>query len=120
PVHCHEAVVTEYRRHGSNTTRNAGLVLSSQIQVLNGQRGQLRDAEEKAARRLGVRNTRAKQGEALVERIANAWRRREWGVILRNLRTLARWDRGALLRYRRRGAGRPGARFEHLEGGLRS
>jgi len=119
-VHCHEAVVTEYRRHGSNTTRNAGLVLSSQIQVLNGQRGQLRDAEEKAARRLGVRNTRAKQGEALVERIANAWRRREWGVILHNLRTLARWDRGALLRYRRRGIGQPGARFEHLEGGLGS
>lgn len=120
PVHCHEAVVTEYRRHGSNTTRNAGLVLSSQIQVLNGQRRELRSAEEKAARRLGIRNTRAKQGEALVERIANAWRRREWSVILRNLSALARWDRGALLRYRRRGLGQPGARFEHLEGGLGS
>jgi glycosyltransferase involved in cell wall biosynthesis len=120
PVHCHEAVVTEYRRHGSNTTRNAALVLSSQIQVLNGQRSELHNAEEKAARRLGIRNTRAKQGEALVERIANAWRRREWSVIFRNLRALARWDRGALLRYRRRGVGQPGARFEHLEGGLES
>jgi Glycosyl transferase family 2 len=118
PVLCHEEVVTEYRRHGSNTTRNAGLVLSSQIQVLNGQRRGLRGAEERAARRLGVRNTRAQQGEALVERIANARRRREWSVVLRHLRTLARWDPGALLRYRRRGVGRPGARFEHLEGGL--
>ncbi|HEX3040670.1 MAG TPA: glycosyltransferase [Solirubrobacterales bacterium] len=120
PVLCHEEVVTEYRRHGSNTTRNAGLVLSSQIQVLNGQRRGLRGSEERAARRLGIRNTRAQQGEALVERVANAWRRREWGAVLGSLRTLARWDRGALLRYRRRGVGRPGARFEHLEGGLGS
>ena len=118
PVVCHEEVVTEYRRHGANTTRNAGLVLSSQIQVLNGQRRQLRGAEERSARRLGIRNTRAQQGEALVERIANARRRREWSAVLGNLRTLVRWDPGALLRYRRRGVSRPGARFEHLEGGL--
>jgi glycosyltransferase involved in cell wall biosynthesis len=117
PVLCHEEVVTEYRRHGSNTTRDAGVVLSSQIQVLNGQRRALRGREERAARRLGVRNTRAQQGEALVERIANARRRREWRAVLSNLGTLARWDPGALLRYRRRGVGRPGARFEHLERG---
>jgi hypothetical protein len=116
PVVCHEEIVTEYRRHGSNTTRSAGLVLSSQIQVLNGQRRHLRGGEERAARRLGIRNTRAKQGEALVERAANAWRRREWGAVFASLRTLARWDRGAFLRYRRRGVGMPGARFEHLEG----
>lgn len=120
PVLCHDAIVTEYRRHGSNTTRNAGLVLSSQIQVLNGQRRRLRSGEERAARRLGIRNTRAKQGEALVERIANAWGRREWGVVLGNLGTLARWDPGAFLRFRRRGVGRPGGRFEHLEKGLES
>ncbi len=120
PVVCHEEVVTEYRRHGSNTTRNAGVVLSSQLQVLNGQRPHLRGSEERAARRLGVRNTRNQQGEALIERIANAKRRREWGVVLGNLRTIVRWDPGALLRYRRRGVGRPGARFEHLEEGLGS
>jgi glycosyltransferase involved in cell wall biosynthesis len=119
-VVCHDAIVTEYRRHGSNTTRDAGLVLSSQVQVLNGQRRRLRSGEERAARRLGIRNTRARQGEALVERIANAWGRREWGVVLRNLRTLARWDPGACLRFRRRGVGRPAARFEHLEKGLES
>jgi hypothetical protein len=118
PVVCHEEVVTEYRRHGSNTTRNAGLVLSSQLQVLSGQRRGLRGREERNARRVGVRNTRAKQGEALVERVANAWRRREWGVVVRSLRTLLRWDPGAFLRYRRRGVSMPGARFEHLAGGL--
>ncbi|HET9593723.1 MAG TPA: glycosyltransferase [Solirubrobacterales bacterium] len=120
PVCCHDAIVTEYRRHGYNTTRDAGLVLSSQIEVLDGQRRRLRSKEERAARRLGIRNTRAKQGEALVERIANAWRRREWNVVLGSLRTLARWDPGAFLRFRRRGAGQPGGRFEHLEKGLES
>jgi glycosyltransferase involved in cell wall biosynthesis len=120
PVLCHDTIVTEYRRHGSNTTRNAGLVLSSEIQVLNGQRRRLRSREERVARRIGIRNTRAKQGEALVERVANSWGRREWGAVLRNLRTLARWDRGAFLRFRRRGVGRPGGRFEHLEKGLES
>ena len=117
PVVCHDEIVTEYRRHGSNTTRDAGLVLSSQIQVLRGQGRRLRSGEERAARRLGIRNTRAKQGEALVERVANAWGRREWSVVLSNLRTLVRWDRGAFLRFRRRGVGQPGGRFEHLEGG---
>lgn len=120
PVVCHDTVVTEYRRHGSNTTRDAGLVLSSQIQVLKGQRRRLRGREERAARRVGVRNTRVKQGEALVERIANARGRREWGAALGNLRTLLRWDPGALLRFRRRGVGQPGGRFEHLERGLES
>lgn len=120
PVICHDKIVTEYRRHGYNTTRDAGLVLSSQIEVLNGQRRRLQGKEERAARRLGIRNTRAKQGEALVERIANAWGRREWGVVLGNLRTLARWDPGAFLRFRRHGIGQPGGRFEHLEKGLES
>jgi Glycosyl transferase family 2 len=114
-VICHDAMVTEYRRHGSNTTRNAGLILSSQIQVLDGQRRHLRSGEERAARRIGIHNTRIKQGEALVERIANAWRRRERRAVLRGLRMLARWDPGAFLRYRRRGIGQPGGRFEHLE-----
>ena len=117
PVICHDAMVTEYRRHGSNTTRNPDLVLSSQIQVLNGQRRGLRSREERSARRLGIRNTRIKQGEALVERIANARRRREWATVLRGAMTLARWDRGAFLRYRRRGIGQPGGRFEHLSAG---
>jgi hypothetical protein len=120
PVACHEAVVTEYRRHGTNTTRDAGLVLSSQIQVLNGQRRHLRNREERVARRLGIRNTRAKQGEALIERVANARSRREWRPVLRGLRTLARWDPGAFLRYRRRGVARPGGRFEHLQRELSS
>jgi hypothetical protein len=115
---CHGTVVTEYRRHGSNTTRNPALILTSQLQVLNGQRRHLRDQRERAARRTGIRNTRSGQGEALVERVVDAWRRGEWRLALSGIRTLARRDPLAPLRYRRRGPNARSIRFEPLGGEL--
>jgi len=97
-IYCHEQVVTEYRRHGSNTTRDPGVVLVSQLQVLKGQRSRLRDRREAAARRRGIRNTRAVHGGALVERISSDWRRRRRGRALKGIAILARRDPGALLR----------------------
>jgi Glycosyl transferase family 2 len=118
PVLCHDTVVTEYRRHGSNTTRNPALVLSSQLQVLNRQRRHLRNREERLARRTGIRNTRSAQGEALVERVADAWRRGEWRLALSGVWTLARRDPRAPFRYQRRGASARSIRFEPLGGDL--
>lgn len=118
PVLCHDRVVTEYRRHGSNTTRNPALVLSSQLRVLNRQRRHLRDREQRAARRAGIRNTRAAQGEALVERLVEGWRRREWRSLLSGVATLARRDPLALLRYQRRGINARSIRFDPLGGDL--
>jgi hypothetical protein len=120
PVLCHDVVVTEYRRHGSNTTRNPALVLTSQLQVLNRQRRHLRGREERAARRTGIHNTRVAQGEALVARIADAWRRREWRLALSGVWTLARRDPLAPLRYWRQGAAGRSLRFEPLGGDLTS
>jgi GT2 family glycosyltransferase len=120
PVLCHEAVVTEYRRHGSNTTRNPALVLTSQLQVLNRQRRHLKGAEERAARRTGIRNTRAAQSDALVAAVADAWRRQEWRQALGGVWTLARRDPLAPLRYRRQGAHARSIRFEPLGGDLGS
>jgi cellulose synthase/poly-beta-1,6-N-acetylglucosamine synthase-like glycosyltransferase len=120
PVLCHGAVVTEYRRHGSNTTRNPALVLTSQLQVLNRQRSHLRDGEERAARRTGIRNTRAAQGDALVAAVADAWRRREWRQALGGIRTLIRRDPLAPLRYRRQSAHAGSIRFEPLREDLSS
>jgi len=91
PVYCHEDVVTEYRRHGSNTTRDPGIVLTSQLQVLGAQRTRLRDQRERAARLRGIHNTRAAHGRALAERIANDWRERRRRRALSGLLTLARW-----------------------------
>jgi glycosyltransferase involved in cell wall biosynthesis len=96
PVYCHDTVVTEYRRHGSNTTRNAAVVLTSQLEVLRGQRSRLRGRRERAARRVGVRRTRTEHGRALAEQIATTWRRRSRGRAMRDLLTLARHDPGGL------------------------
>jgi hypothetical protein len=118
PVLCHNAVVTEYRRHGSNTTRDPALVLTTQLQVLRRQRRQVRGHEERAARRTGIRNTRAAQGEALVARVADAWRRGEQGQALSGVWTLLWHDPLAPLRYRHRGASARSIRFEPLGGDL--
>jgi glycosyltransferase involved in cell wall biosynthesis len=97
PIYCHEQVVTEYRRHGSNTTRDPGVVLASQLQVLKRQRSRLRDRREAAARRRGIRNTRAVHGGALAERVSSDWRMRRRGRALRGIATLARRDPRGLL-----------------------
>jgi len=97
PVYCHDEVVTEYRRHGSNTTRNAAVVLTSQLEVLRGQRSRLRGRRERAARQVGIRKTRAEHGHALAEQVAANWRRRRWHQAMRELLTLARHDPGGLL-----------------------
>ena len=52
PIHCHDSVVTEYRRHGSNTTRDPAVVLESELEVLDRQRPRLRNRREEKA---GVR-----------------------------------------------------------------
>jgi hypothetical protein len=116
PVVCHDAVVTEYRRHGSNTTRNAAVVLTSQLQVLRRQRSELRDRRERAARRAGIRKTRAEQGQALADGVWAAWRRRQWRLAWRGARTLARSHPAGLLRLARRTPWPGSPRFEQLEG----
>jgi glycosyltransferase involved in cell wall biosynthesis len=97
PIYCHEAVVTEYRRHGSNTTRDSAVVLASQLDVLKRQRSRLRGQRERAAYRVGVRRTRAEHGRALARQAAADWRRGRRRRALRGLRTLARRDPRALI-----------------------
>ncbi|HXS47676.1 MAG TPA: glycosyltransferase [Solirubrobacterales bacterium] len=103
PIYCHGRVVTEYRRHGTNTTRDPGVVLASQLRVLKAQRIRLRDRREAAARKRGIRKTRAVHGGALAERVSSDWRERRRRA-LRGIATLARHDPGGLLRLPRRTA----------------
>lgn len=92
PIYCHDQVVTEYRRHGTNTTRDPGVVLASQLEVQRRQRRRVRDGREKDALRRGLRKTRREHGPALGERIAEDWRRHRRRRALRGLRTLLRYD----------------------------
>lgn len=97
PIHCHGRVVTEYRRHGMNMTRNPGLVLATQLSVLRSQRRDLRNAHERSAWRTGIRRTRAEHGARLVRQINEHMARREWREALRGLAHLARWNPGRLV-----------------------
>jgi len=92
PIYCHEAVVTEYRRHGSNTTRDPGVVLASQLDVLRRQRSRLRGPRERAAYRVGVRRTRAEHGRALARQAAAEWQAGKRGKAFQGLCVLARRD----------------------------
>ena len=92
PIYCHDTVVTDYRRHGTNTTRDSGVVLDSQIEVLRQQRRYLRDRNEREARRRGIRKTQREHGRALAEQIAEDWRRRRRRRALRRMVTLVRRD----------------------------
>jgi GT2 family glycosyltransferase len=98
PVYCHESVVTEYRRHGTNATRDPALVLASQLEVLRRQRPSLRDRRERRARRVGIRKTQQEHGLALAEQVARELRGHRWRRALRGAKTLARRDPRSLTR----------------------
>jgi glycosyltransferase involved in cell wall biosynthesis len=112
PIFCHAEVVTEYRRHGSNATRDPALVLSSETRVLRGQRSNLRDRRDRAAWRRGMRNVRARHGRAIAELAAGDWLSGRRRKSLRGLRTLALHRPAELARFARqalatRGLGSP-------------
>ncbi|HSC21064.1 MAG TPA: glycosyltransferase [Solirubrobacterales bacterium] len=92
PIFCHETVVTEYRRHGTNTTRDPGVVLDSELDVLRRQRSSVHDKREREARRRGIRRTRREHGRALAGQIAEDWARHRRRHALHGIGTLIRHD----------------------------
>jgi glycosyltransferase involved in cell wall biosynthesis len=91
PVRLHNEVVAEYRRHGANMTRNAELIMRSELDVLRRQAPIVDDrAELRRARDRGLRRSRAYHGARIVEEIRRwvAEGRRE--EALRATATLAR------------------------------
>jgi hypothetical protein len=91
PIACHHQVVTEYRRHGSNQTRDHGLTLASEVSVLRAQRRNLGSASERAACRTGVHRARSQHGQALAAEVRAHIGRREWSDAWRRALLLARW-----------------------------
>lgn len=56
PVHNHREPIAVYRGHSENMSANVTLMLESALQVLDGQKPALRNAEQQAAWRFGIRN----------------------------------------------------------------
>jgi glycosyltransferase involved in cell wall biosynthesis len=70
PVRIHREVVAEYRRHGANMTRDAELILRSEIAVLRRQSDVVRRRPDlRRARERGLRRSRAYHGERMVDEI---------------------------------------------------
>jgi glycosyltransferase involved in cell wall biosynthesis len=91
PVRLHDELVAEYRRHGANMTRNAELIMRSELEVLGRQASVVaRNSSLRRARDRGLRRSRAYHGERMVEEIrrqADEGRREE---ALRATASLAR------------------------------
>lgn len=64
PIVFYDDVVAEYRRHANNMSRNAGLMLTTVLQVLRSQRRLLKNDDEVRAYREGLKNWRALYGRA--------------------------------------------------------
>jgi glycosyltransferase involved in cell wall biosynthesis len=110
PVRLHEEVVAEYRRHGSNMTRDAGLIMRSELAVLRRQSPIVRDRPElRAARDRGLRRSRAYHGERMLDEIqrqVEAGRREQaWRVAAALARLHPRRAPEALRALRRAGRG---------------
>ena len=92
PVHCHEHVVAEYRKHGSNMTRNLPLMLASALTVLRHQRRHVRrDDPHRAAYEVGVRFWQEYFGAPLAREVAEALPAGDWRRSVPGLLTLARY-----------------------------
>jgi glycosyltransferase involved in cell wall biosynthesis len=70
PVRLHAVPVAEYRRHGANMTRNAELIMRSELEVLGRQAVVVAGHSSlQRARDRGLRRSRAYHGERMVEEI---------------------------------------------------
>lgn len=93
PVAAHEAVVAQYRKHGSAMTRDPALMLATTHRTLRSHRDFFhRDAAYSDAYRVALRKWRAYYSLPLVEQIRAHLRARRWGQAWSGLRTLLRHD----------------------------
>jgi glycosyltransferase involved in cell wall biosynthesis len=99
PVHCHHAVIAEYRRHAAQMHQNWGQLLVAGLRVLRDQRKYINgDAVYEQARRAGVKHHLAACGEPLFWQTVTAARSGEWPQARKHLWLLLRFCPRALLR----------------------
>jgi glycosyltransferase involved in cell wall biosynthesis len=90
PICCHAAIVAEYRKHGTNTSRNSELMLTTTLQVLKDQAKYLgNDAGRLIAFHEGVRSWRKQYGRQLASELARSYSTLPIDHLLRKLLRLA-------------------------------
>jgi glycosyltransferase involved in cell wall biosynthesis len=99
-IWCHEEVVVEYREHDNKTSGNYGLMLSSSIKVIRGQRAAVRgDSRAEQAWRHGLKRWQQRYGEPLVKAVRGHWRDRNWRRAAAGAKALLLYHPSAFLQH---------------------
>ncbi len=99
PICCHAVIVAEYRMHGTNTSRNSELMLTTTLQVLRRQARYVRyDVHRLLAFCDGIRSWRRQYGRQLASEVARSHAAIRPDHLRRKLQILAyRYPQGLLL-----------------------
>jgi glycosyltransferase involved in cell wall biosynthesis len=98
PFHLYDEPIAEYRKHGSNMTGNAAVMMKSIISVLNGQRALTRgNARHEAARRIGIARVHNHFTEIVIDQVHAHVAAREWSPAFHKAWTLLRCHPGIVL-----------------------
>ena len=90
PICCHAVIVAEYRMHGTNTSLNSELMLTTTLQVLNRQARYVRyDTHRLLAFCDGIRSWRKQYGRQLASELANSYAAMRPNHLRRKLQILA-------------------------------
>jgi glycosyltransferase involved in cell wall biosynthesis len=93
PFHLYNEPIAEYRKHGSNMTGNASVMMKSIITVLNRQRAATRGhPSREAARRLGIARVHNYFTEVVIDHIHAHISAREWAPALKKTWILLRFN----------------------------
>jgi glycosyltransferase involved in cell wall biosynthesis len=91
PIYHHGEVVAEYRRHGTNMTRDPARMLKFESTVLRRQRKYVHNRRRYKAYKAGIRHSQEFFGELLVEEVHRRFRQRQWQHTIRDLLVLLRY-----------------------------
>jgi hypothetical protein len=95
---CHAAVVAEYRKHETNTSRDSELMLTTTLQVLRSQSAFMgNDSGRLIAFREGIRSWRKQYGRQLASELAHSHSTLRRGQFLRKLLLLCTYYPPGLL-----------------------
>lgn len=103
PVHDHDVVIGEYRRHATNLSDDPVLMLGSALKVLRAQKSDIpRGTPDREAYARGVRRHQELYGNQIITAVRSATSARKWRPAIRGAL--------ALVRYSPRGVARRAAR----------
>ncbi|HEX8089703.1 MAG TPA: hypothetical protein VF762_12660, partial [Blastocatellia bacterium] len=102
PVFCHNRVILEYRKHGSNMSGDPRLMLRTSVSVLRAQRPYVKgNPRYEEALEGGIKEMQSYYGEKLLRRVRDDLRAKDWLRASAGLSTLIRYYPKGLAKHTR-------------------